>query len=347
MPLKAAFSLSGSGDGGSGTSLRAAVSRARSRPAAAMAVPLASAARSTRLTVSVTPPISCSSRRVAGEQPGRGGQVVHHRPARRLDVPVTPSSASLGSEPAPAFRAVVPGPRHGDEAQDGIERLSRSPAKRPRGRSTPGLLRNPRGPGRRRDIAQHGAAQAQLCGPVARSAGLVQGVRRSPGPWPPRLRAVLARRPAPARARPGAPPFPLPFPEGHHPASRPAPPGGPSRSPSLPPPSRPPAQAGFLNRSCLRHLPPGFLQLRPRSQVHRPRPSFRLPRQVPLKSVARVDQARRTRSSASRTYGRTRSAIPGGSPRPVPAPRKAPHAGAPVPPASSGPSGTAPPIRGA
>ena len=53
--------MSGSGDGASGTSFRAMIKAARSWLLLALAVPLASAARSTRLTVRCTPARSSSS----------------------------------------------------------------------------------------------------------------------------------------------------------------------------------------------------------------------------------------------------------------------------------------------
>ena len=99
VPSIAAYSLSGSGDGGSGTSFRAVISAARSRTAAAAAVPLASAARSTRLTVSRTPARSSSSRAAFANGPAAAAwSFIAGRPGD-MDAPATPSSASRGASP--------------------------------------------------------------------------------------------------------------------------------------------------------------------------------------------------------------------------------------------------------
>ena len=101
VPSMAAQSLPGSGDGGRGTTFREAMSRARSRPAAASAVPLASAARSTRLAVSRTPASFSSSRAAPANGPAAAARsFIAARPGD-IDVPATPSSSSRGARPCP------------------------------------------------------------------------------------------------------------------------------------------------------------------------------------------------------------------------------------------------------
>ena len=112
--------------------------------------------------------------------------------------------------------------------------------------------------------------------------------RRSPAPWPPRRPAGLSRRPSPARARPGAPLFPSRPGRGILLPARPAPPGGPRRSPRSPPRSARPGPGTARTRD----LPARLVQLRPRSQVHGPRPPVRLPRQVPLRPVTGMTRGR-------------------------------------------------------
>ena len=91
--------MSGHGDGGSGTSFRAAISPDRSRTAAACAAPLASAARSTRLTVSCTPARSSSSPAAFANGPAAAAMsVITVSPGDR-DVPAMPSPASRGANP--------------------------------------------------------------------------------------------------------------------------------------------------------------------------------------------------------------------------------------------------------
>ncbi len=91
--------MSASGDGGSGTIFRLAISAARSRMAADCAVPLASAARSTRLTVSGTPARSSSSPAAFANGPAAAAlPVIAASPGDR-DEPSTPSSASRGANP--------------------------------------------------------------------------------------------------------------------------------------------------------------------------------------------------------------------------------------------------------
>ena len=101
VPSMTAYSLSGSGDGGSGTSFRAAIRAARPRAAAATAPPLASAARSARLTVSLTP--ASSSSRAAACANGTAAAARSFIAARPgdIDAPAAPSSASLGATPCP------------------------------------------------------------------------------------------------------------------------------------------------------------------------------------------------------------------------------------------------------
>jgi hypothetical protein len=99
VPSMTAYSLPGSGDGGSGTSLRPAMSAARSRVAAACAVPLASAARSTRLTVSRTPARSSSSPAAPANGPAAAARSVIAASPGDKDIPATPSSASRGARP--------------------------------------------------------------------------------------------------------------------------------------------------------------------------------------------------------------------------------------------------------
>jgi hypothetical protein len=91
--------MSGSGHGGSGTIFRPAISADRSRTASAAAVPLASAARSTRLAVSRTPARSSSSPAAFANGPAAAAlSFIAVRPGDR-DAPATPSSASRGANP--------------------------------------------------------------------------------------------------------------------------------------------------------------------------------------------------------------------------------------------------------
>ena len=321
--------MSGSGEGGSGTSFRAAMSRARSRPAAATAAPLASAARSTRLAVSRTPASSSSRPAACANGTGGGGEVVHRGQARRHDAPGDAELGVPGGEAVPALRAVIPGPRHGDQAEHGVEGLVpvgdeyglvALPARR---RAAPG------GRGRRPAARPAWPRRAAAARPGSPAPPPPCRRRRSPWPWPPRRRAGLARRPSPARARPGAPLFP----------SRPgrgiiagvARHGRAGRADRLVHLRDLPGQVP--EPLVLRDLPPGLLQLRPRS-AGEPSASARPPSASGSTAARDRDApARRTRSSACRTSCGPRSATPGGSPRPAPAPRKAQHAGAPVPPA--------------
>jgi hypothetical protein len=96
-----AYSLSGSGDGGSGTSFLAVMSDARSRTAAAAAAPLASAALSTRLTVSRTPARTSSSRAAFANGPAAAAWSFIARSPGDRDAPATPSPASRGANPCP------------------------------------------------------------------------------------------------------------------------------------------------------------------------------------------------------------------------------------------------------
>jgi hypothetical protein len=107
---------------------------------------------------------------------------------------------------------VIPGPRHGDQAEDRCRR------------TCPGIRRTrPRAPGRREHAAPGGRGQRTGPRPAcSRPAAAARPGsppppppgrhRRSPVSWPPRRRAVLARRPSPARGPPGAP---LPVPARH------------------------------------------------------------------------------------------------------------------------------------
>ena len=115
--------MSGSGSGGSGTSFRAVISAARSRTAAAAAAPLASAARSTRLTVSRTPARSSSRPGGLLERDGGRGPVGHRGQARRHGRARHAEPGVAGGEAVPAGRAVIPGPRHGDRAEHGVDDL--------------------------------------------------------------------------------------------------------------------------------------------------------------------------------------------------------------------------------
>ncbi len=91
--------MSGHGDGGSGTTFRPVIRADRSRTAAACVAPLASAARSTRLTVSETPARSSSSPAAFANGPAAAAvSFIAARPGDR-DVPATPSSASRGANP--------------------------------------------------------------------------------------------------------------------------------------------------------------------------------------------------------------------------------------------------------
>ena len=101
VPSIAAYSLSGSGDGGSGMSWRAVIALARSRTAAAAVVPLASAARSTRLAVRRTPARFSSSRAAFANGPAAAAWSFIARRPGDIAWPATPSSASLGASPWP------------------------------------------------------------------------------------------------------------------------------------------------------------------------------------------------------------------------------------------------------
>jgi hypothetical protein len=99
VPSIAAYSLSGTGDGGSGISFRPVISPARARTASAAAVPLASAARSTRLTVRRTPARTSSSRAAFANGPAAAAWSFIARSPGDMDASSTPSSASLGASP--------------------------------------------------------------------------------------------------------------------------------------------------------------------------------------------------------------------------------------------------------
>ena len=91
--------MSGTGDGGIGTTLRPAIRTDRSRTAADCAAPLASAARSTRLTVSETPARSSSSPAAFANGPVAAAvSFIAASPGDR-DAPAMPSSASRGANP--------------------------------------------------------------------------------------------------------------------------------------------------------------------------------------------------------------------------------------------------------
>jgi len=99
VPVHETYQELGSGDGGSGTSLQAVISAARLRSAAACAVPLASAARSTRLAVSRTPAKSSSSPAArANGMAAAALSFIADRPGD-MDFPATSSSASRGASP--------------------------------------------------------------------------------------------------------------------------------------------------------------------------------------------------------------------------------------------------------
>jgi hypothetical protein len=99
VPSMTAYSLSGSGPGGSGTSFRLVMSAARSRAAAACAAPLASAARSTRLAVSLMPARCSSSPAAFANGPSAAARSFIAVSPGDMDVPATPSSASRGASP--------------------------------------------------------------------------------------------------------------------------------------------------------------------------------------------------------------------------------------------------------
>jgi hypothetical protein len=91
--------MSGTGRGGIGTSFRPAIRADRSRTCAACAAPLASAARSVRLTVSRTPARSSSMEAAPANGPAAAAlSFIAVRPGDR-DVPATPGSASRGASP--------------------------------------------------------------------------------------------------------------------------------------------------------------------------------------------------------------------------------------------------------
>jgi hypothetical protein len=99
VPSMAAYSLSGTGDGGSGTTFREVISPERSRTAAACAAPLASAARSTRLTPSRTPARSSSSPAAFANGTAAAARSFIAASPGDIDVPATPSPASRGASP--------------------------------------------------------------------------------------------------------------------------------------------------------------------------------------------------------------------------------------------------------
>ena len=201
-----------------------------------------------------------------------------------MDAPAAPSSASRGARPCPQLGAVIPGPRQGDGAEHRVDDLVPvggehglvAPGRT--GRAAPGARgrRTGRRPAcSRQDAAARPGAPPRL--PPGRH-------RRSPGPWPPRRRDGLARRPSPARARPGAPLFPSRPGRGVTAGfARDGRAGGADRLVHLRDlPDQVPEPL------VLRDLTAGLVQLRPRSEVDRPRPPARLPRQVPLRPVARM-----------------------------------------------------------
>ena len=91
--------MSGHGDGGSGTTFRPAIAADRSRTAAACAAPLASAALSTRLTVSKTPARFSSSPAAFANGPVAAAMSFITVSPGDKDVPAMPSSASRGANP--------------------------------------------------------------------------------------------------------------------------------------------------------------------------------------------------------------------------------------------------------
>ena len=123
VPSIAAYSLSGSGDGGLGTSLRAVIMAARPRTAAAAAVPLASAARATRLTVRRTPARFSSSRAAFAHVPAAAASSFIARSPGDKDAPATPSPGIPGGWPVPAGRAVIPGARQGHRPEHRVDHL--------------------------------------------------------------------------------------------------------------------------------------------------------------------------------------------------------------------------------
>jgi hypothetical protein len=115
--------MSAGEDGGMGTIFLSAISMARSRSCAACAAPLASAARSTRLTVSCTPARFSSSTAAFANGPAAAAVSVIAASPRGQG---RAGHAQLGvarRQPVLAFRAVVPGTVHGDRAEDRVEGL--------------------------------------------------------------------------------------------------------------------------------------------------------------------------------------------------------------------------------
>ena len=163
-------------------------------------------------------------------------------------------------------------------------------------------------------------------------------------PQPRALAASAASRPSSAafsaaRAVP-EPPFSPPGPGG---ASPPASPGTAGRAWQIASFTSVTRPARSRNRSYSATSRRALLQLRPRLQVHRPRPPVRLPRQVPLRPVSgmtrRGARAVRLAALAAHLVQRPPAEVPDlpQLPRKAPARRRSSSA------SSSGPSGTPPP----
>ena len=318
VPSMTAYSLSGSGDGGIGTSLRAAMSAARSRAAAAPAVPLASAARSTRLTVSRTPASSSSSPAApANGTEAAARSFIAARPGRHG----LPGDAELGvarGEAVPAGRAVIPGPGEGDRAEHRVDDLL--PVGGEHGLVAAGRTgRAGRGgPGRR-------PAPAPSMPPPSFSspARITASAASMPAsPQPRALAASAASRPSSAAlscaSAARSPLFPLPSREG---SSSPASPGTAGRASQIASFTSVTCPTRSRNRSYPATSRRTLSSSGPGLRCTRPGPALHRPRQVLLRTVARMIRAPRTRSSASRTCGAPRSATRGGSPRPAPSSR--------------------------
>ena len=242
------------------------------------------------------------------ERPRGRGLVVHRGQSRRHG---RARHAELGiarGEAVPAGRAVIPGARERDRPEHRVDhlvpvgdefRLMALAARHPRA-AVAGIGGQ--------QLLQHAAAQLQHPGADHRLGCLQPGVRRSPATGPPPRPAGLSRRPSPARSRRRAPFFALRR-RGRIRAS-----GGPGLADLLVH-----LRDLLADRRELAHAgrPPAAPSPPPRQPAAGQR--CRVPgRSGSTRTSARGqdDPGQRTRSSASRTCGSSRSPTRAGNHRP-------------------------------
>ena len=297
---------------------RPAIRADRSRTTQACAAPLASAARSTRLTVRCTP-ARCSSSLAA---PANGPAAttlsfISVSPGDR-DIPGHAELGIAGSEPVLAGRAVVPGAVQGNQAEDGVDGpvpvgdelgIMAVPAPHPRAAESPVGGQQP---------PEHPAAQFQQARADHRLGGLHPGIPAAQRPRGFRRQAAYLGGSL-LRERPEEPPFSPPIPGGVLAGS-----AGQRRRRS-----RVADRLVHLRHLTgqvpepliLSHLPPDLLQFRPRPQVPCPGPSFRPPRQVVLRAMARMTRRRAGAVRLPALAAHLVPATPAGNPRPGSAPQ--------------------------